>query len=58
MTKKDLNLSSRMGHPVPEMYNPADHYVQALAIVPGKEDSCREKMRAITDAYDNSPEGR
>jgi len=42
---------------VPRNYNPADHYVQTLAIVPGKEESCRARVKSITTVYEASPEG-
>lgn len=37
--------------PCPTNYNPADFYVEMLAIVPGKEDESRLKVRKICDAY-------
>ena len=46
-----------VGHPSPEAYNPADHYVKALAIIPGKEDECRQEVNRICDVYDGTPEG-
>jgi len=42
---------------MPSNYNPADHYVQTLAIVPGDEVNCRERVEAITSKYKLSPEG-
>ena len=26
-------------------YNPADYYIQQLAIIPGKEDECKQKVK-------------
>lgn len=37
--------------PCPTNYNPADFYVETLAIVPGKEDESRETIRKICDAF-------
>lgn len=37
--------------PCPTNYNPADFYVERLAIVPGKEDESRETIRQICDAF-------
>ena len=35
---------SSLGYSCPELYNPADFFVFTLAIVPGKEEECREKV--------------
>lgn len=37
--------------PCPTNYNPADFFVEKLAIVPGKEDESRETIRKICDAF-------
>lgn len=37
--------------PCPTNYNPADFYVETLAVVPGKEDDSRETIRKICDAF-------
>lgn len=42
---------NQMNAPCPTNYNPADFYVQLLAIVPGKESESRETIRQICDAY-------
>lgn len=42
---------NQMNAPCPNNYNPADFYVQHLAIVPGKEDESRDTIRKICDAY-------
>lgn len=36
------------GHPSPDNYNPADHFILTLAIVPGKEKDCRAKVKVTT----------
>lgn len=40
-----------MGAPCPTNYNPADFYVERLAIVPGQEEQSRENVRKICDAF-------
>lgn len=42
---------TRLGYPCPMNYNPADFFVQTLAIVPGNEEQCREKVKQICDVY-------
>lgn len=37
--------------PCPTNYNPADFYVETLAMVPGKEDESRENIQKICDAF-------
>lgn len=39
-----MEFFSDVGYPCPENYNPADFYVHTLAIVPGNEEECREKV--------------
>lgn len=38
----------------PSNHNPADFYIQLLAIVPTQEDDCRQKIQNICDAYESS----
>ena len=45
------------GYPCPPNYNPADHILYTLAIVPGEEDRCRRKINSICDDYDSSDLG-
>lgn len=42
------------GHPCPNNYNPADHFVITLAIEPGQETQCREKVKNICDSFEAS----
>lgn len=37
--------------PCPTNYNPADFYIERLAMVPGKEEESRETIRKICDAF-------
>ncbi|XP_031332546.1 protein white-like [Photinus pyralis] len=43
--------------PCPPNYNPADHYVQSLAVAPGREQSCREAITMICDEFEKSDLG-
>jgi len=47
-----LNIIHRNGYPCPTNYNPADFYVQTLAIRSGKEDECRERCHQIFSAHE------
>jgi hypothetical protein len=38
-------------------YNPADHYLHTLAIVPGEEHICRDRISNICDAFEESDVG-
>ena len=46
------------GFPCPSQYNPADHWVETLAVVPGQEEHCRNRLEEITDQFERSEEGR
>ena len=46
------------GYPCPPLFNPADHFVQVLAVVPGNEEQCRQNIAAICDLYQESSQGR
>ncbi|KAL3270492.1 hypothetical protein HHI36_021033 [Cryptolaemus montrouzieri] len=48
---------TKLGAPCPEDYNPADHYIQILSIIPGKEDFCKESLKCICDAFESSTVG-
>jgi len=39
------NISCRLGYPCPMNFNPADYFVHTLAIVPGEEDACKERVK-------------
>lgn len=43
--------------PCPKNYNPADYFIQLLAIVPEKEESCRQAINLICDKYERSDLG-
>ncbi|XP_062537157.1 protein white [Armigeres subalbatus] len=42
---------SQLGIPCPPNYNPADFYVQMLAIAPNKEAECRDTIKKICDSF-------
>ena len=46
---------SGLGIPCPPNYNPADFYVQMLAIAPNKENECREVIKKICDSFAVGP---
>lgn len=47
--------SYRMGAPCPSNYNPADYYVQMLAVAPGKEDESRASIKKVCDTFAVGP---
>lgn len=47
----------RLGAACPSNYNPADYFVQMLAIVPGQELSCRHEINTVCDAFRKSEHG-
>ena len=53
-TKDARTFIEMTGYPCPSNSNPADHILHTLAIVPGKEDYCREKINKICDAFNTS----
>ncbi|EFX84423.1 ABC protein, subfamily ABCG [Daphnia pulex] len=46
-----LGFFESMGYTCPATYNPADFYVQTLAVIPGLEDTSRSTVRAICDRF-------
>nr|XP_058944927.1 protein white-like [Pocillopora verrucosa] len=40
-----------LGYPCPINFNPADHFIHTLAIVPGDEENCLTRVKEICDAY-------
>lgn len=50
-TKDCLQFFKDLNHPCPSNYNPSDHYIITLAIIPGKEEECYKTSTAICDAY-------
>lgn len=48
------NFFNQLSTPCPSNYNPADFYVQQLAVVPGNEHDSRENIRRICDTFASS----
>ena len=46
-----------VGFKCPRSYNPADHYLKVLAIAPGEETECRQRVEEICDKFSNSDKG-
>ncbi|XP_012935697.1 protein white [Aplysia californica] len=46
-----IDFFTRLNYPCPRNFNPADHYILTLAIVPGKEEECRKNTNAICDSF-------
>jgi len=47
----------KCGFACPTNYNPADHYLQVLAVVPGKEEASHIKLQKVCDEFDSSERG-
>merc|ERR1712142_1402784 len=48
---------SDCGLPCPTNFNPADHYVQVLAVVPGEEDVSRKRIDSVCREFNASAQG-
>ncbi|CAF0727424.1 unnamed protein product [Brachionus calyciflorus] len=48
------NYFERIGYPVPRLYNPADHYIQSLAVSPQDRENDLLRVRGITDQFEKS----
>ncbi|KAK0160941.1 hypothetical protein PV328_008291 [Microctonus aethiopoides] len=46
-----------MGAVCPSNYNPADYFVQVLAVVSGREADCRQTINAVCDTFQRSDYG-
>ncbi|XP_068753100.1 protein white-like isoform X1 [Montipora capricornis] len=40
-----------LGYPCPINFNPADHFVHTLAIIPGDEQNCQRRVQGICDEF-------
>ncbi|CAB3363689.1 Hypothetical predicted protein [Cloeon dipterum] len=49
---------SQLGAPCPSNYNPADFFIQLLAVVPSREETCRQTVDLICDTFENSEAGQ
>jgi len=48
---------SSINYPCPQDFNPADHFVQVLAVIPGKEEESRERINSICQQFSQSESG-
>ncbi|KAL1138055.1 hypothetical protein AAG570_009750 [Ranatra chinensis] len=46
-----------MGAACPSNYNPADFFIQLLAVVPTREETCRNMIDMVCDSFENSEIG-
>ncbi|XP_060604434.1 protein white-like, partial [Ruditapes philippinarum] len=53
-----LNFFKEAGYPCPVNYNPADFYIMTMAVVPGNETECKQKIEAICDKFDGTPNAK
>ncbi|OWA54294.1 Protein scarlet [Hypsibius exemplaris] len=51
-----LRFFESLNFPCPESYNAAEHYIKTLAIAGGHVAECKEKVNAICDAFERSPD--
>ncbi|XP_061185570.1 protein white-like isoform X1 [Saccostrea echinata] len=49
-----LEFFKTNGYPCPVNYNPADHYILTLAVIPGKETDCKARVQKICDKFEAS----
>lgn len=57
VTYKNNNLSISLDAPCPHNYNPADYYIQLLAMVPGQEESSKNAINMICESFVKSEIG-
>ncbi|KAK3767683.1 hypothetical protein RRG08_022717 [Elysia crispata] len=53
-----LKFFNQIKYPCPSHYNPSDHYILTLAIIPGKDAECYKKSGAICDAFERSEQAK
>ncbi|KAB0792488.1 hypothetical protein PPYR_04282 [Photinus pyralis] len=51
------NFCAALGAPCPKNYNPADYFMQLLAIVPNQEEDCKQVVNMMCDAFAGSGYG-
>ncbi len=50
-------LISSIGLHCPDTFNPADHYIHKLSMIPGQEEEYEDRVAAICDAFEDSEHG-
>ncbi|CAL7940895.1 unnamed protein product [Xylocopa violacea] len=56
-TSQACTFFETLGAACPSNYNPADFFIQMLAVVPGQEISCRYAINTVCDAFQKSEHG-
>ncbi|XP_076756289.1 protein white isoform X2 [Xylocopa sonorina] len=56
-TSQACTFFETLGAACPSNYNPADFFIQMLAVVPGQEISCRHAINTVCDAFQKSEHG-
>ncbi|XP_044754174.1 protein white-like isoform X2 [Coccinella septempunctata] len=56
-TEEAKEFFTQLKMPCPPKFNPADHYIQMISIIPGKEEICKYSTARICDAFENSTIG-
>lgn len=51
---KAVDYFASIGHPCPGNFNPADFFIEELAVVPSEYEKSMARLRVVTDAYANS----
>nr|CAD7404675.1 unnamed protein product [Timema cristinae] len=47
----------RLGVPCPRNYNPSDYFIELLAVIPTREETCKQTIELICDNFKNSEIG-
>ncbi|KAK3733472.1 hypothetical protein QZH41_010829 [Actinostola sp. cb2023] len=50
-SSKAISYFDELGFTCPSNFNPADYFIQLLAIVPGQASGCRERIKKICDTF-------
>lgn len=37
--------------PCPKNFNPADHYIRTLAVIPGQEKECKKQIKVVVKIF-------
>lgn len=53
-----LEFYRSVGYPCPVNYNPADFYILTMAVVPGREQECQQRIEKICDRFDSTDNAR
>nr|CAD7410475.1 unnamed protein product [Timema cristinae] len=56
-TDEACTFFKQMGAACPSNYNPSDYFIELLAIIPTREDSCKQTIELICDNFQNSEIG-